>query len=70
MPTLRELRRRAGLSQAELAQRAGISRVTLARIETGTQMAMADTAHRICQALGLDFPDVEEFRGRIEPPSA
>ena len=68
MQRLRELRRRAGLSQEELAKKAGVSRVTLARIETGTQMAMVDTAFRICEALGVEFPEVEEFRGRTEPP--
>ena len=38
---LKDARRSAGLSQAELARRAGVSRVTLARMET-----LAETLER------------------------
>jgi transcriptional regulator with XRE-family HTH domain len=69
VPRLRDLRRAAGLTQTELARRAGISRVTLARIETGAQVALAPTAHRLCTALGIAYPDVEEFRGADQPPT-
>lgn len=39
--TLRQLRREAGLSQAELAGRAGVSRVTVARMEAASQGDMS-----------------------------
>jgi len=48
---LRELRRNAGLTQADLAGRAGIARDTLSRIENG---GTAETAivHRVADLLG------------------
>ena len=48
---LRLLRRRAGLTQAELAQRAGVSQSLIARIESGKVNPRVSTLMRIFQAL-------------------
>ena len=54
MPTpeeLRALRRRAGLTQAELAKRAGVSQSLIARIEAGTVNPRLSTLVKIYSAL-------------------
>ena len=48
---LRELRKRAGLTQKELARRAGVSQSLIARIETGSVDPRLSTLRRILQAL-------------------
>jgi len=48
---LKDLRRRAGLTQAELAKRAGVSQSLIARIETGTVNPRLSTLMRIYTAL-------------------
>lgn len=53
---LRQLRRAAGLSQAELGARAGVPRVTLARMENMTQGDMSVSALlRLLAALGQEL---------------
>lgn len=51
---LRELRKSAGMTQADLAQRTGVSRDTLSRIENG---GTAETAivQRLAEALGHEL---------------
>ena len=51
LPRLRELRRAAALSQAELAGRAGVGRVTIARLELGQQLAYPSTVRALAAAL-------------------
>ena len=38
-----ELRKEAGLSQAELAEQSGLSRSTISRLESGKQLPSVDT---------------------------
>jgi transcriptional regulator with XRE-family HTH domain len=58
---VREARRRAGLTQAELAERTGTTQPAIARIESG---ASEPSFHRVVQAVracGLDLiPSVRE----------
>ena len=52
---IREARRRAALTQAELAQRLATSQSTVARWETGRQAPSFDTVIRALRACGLDL---------------
>lgn len=49
---MRELREKAGLSQAELAARIGTQAPGIARIESGRFAPRLDVLHRIAAALG------------------
>lgn len=50
---LRALRKRAGLTQAQLAERAGITPDYLGRIERGQGAVTLETLDRIASALGV-----------------
>lgn len=50
---LRELRKAAGLTQAELARRTGIHRPNIARVEAGRHTPSLDTLARIAAAIGV-----------------
>jgi transcriptional regulator with XRE-family HTH domain len=52
---VREARRRAGLSQAELARRAGVAQSTVGRIESGLRAPSTDLAERLVQAAGFEI---------------
>lgn len=52
---VREARRRAGLSQAQLAARAGTSQAAIARYERARTMPDLPTLHRIAAACGFDL---------------
>ena len=61
-PTLKRLRRAAGMTQEELAERAGISARTVSDVERGLRtLVHQDTARRLASALGLS----EEQRRRF-----
>jgi transcriptional regulator with XRE-family HTH domain len=62
--TLRDARRRAGLSLRALAQRAGTSHATLAAYESGAKTPRVDTLTRILRAAGFTL-DLE-LSARIE----
>jgi transcriptional regulator with XRE-family HTH domain len=49
------LREAAGLSQRQLAELVGIGGGTMSQLESGTNQPSAETAHRIADALGVDF---------------
>jgi transcriptional regulator with XRE-family HTH domain len=51
---VREARRRAGLTQAELAERAGVPRSTVARIESGARTPSVELVERLVRAAGLE----------------
>ena len=52
-PKIRQLRRRRGLTQAELAKRAALSWIYIAKLESGDRVAPSLTAlERIARALG------------------
>lgn len=62
METLREARRRLGVTQQEAAERVGgISRGGLAFVELGQHVATIQNIARICRGLGLDPWRIEEF---------
>jgi transcriptional regulator with XRE-family HTH domain len=52
---IREARRRAGLTQADLAKRVGTSQPAIARYERARAMPDIDTLHRIVEACGLEL---------------
>lgn len=49
--TLREARRRAGLSQAALAERTGTSQATISAYESGRKRPSVDTLSRLLAAM-------------------
>lgn len=61
--TLRELRRRASLTQAEVARRVGIPSTVLSAYECGRRQPSLETAGRIIDAIGFDVT----FRPRLDP---
>jgi transcriptional regulator with XRE-family HTH domain len=52
---VREARKRAGLTQAELAQLAGTTQSAIARIETGDSAPSFDSVLRLLRLCGLDL---------------
>jgi DNA-binding XRE family transcriptional regulator/molybdate-binding protein len=58
MSRLKELRERAGLTQAELARRAGVSRQLIGAAETGRNLPRVDTGVALAAALGTDVADL------------
>jgi transcriptional regulator with XRE-family HTH domain len=54
LPHLRDLRRRAVMSQEQLAQRSGVARDTISKLENGQRRAYPKTVHRLAEALSVD----------------
>jgi transcriptional regulator with XRE-family HTH domain len=52
---IREARRRAGLTQAELARRAGVPQSTVGRIESGARVPSTALAERLIRAAGFEL---------------
>lgn len=52
---IREARRRAGLTQAELAERAGTAQSGIARWESGRTAPSLDDVRRVVRLCGLDL---------------
>ncbi len=52
LPHLRDLRRRAVMSQEDLAERSGVARDTISKLETGQRGAYPSTIRKL--AAGLD----------------
>ena len=65
METLRELRRRKGLSQKDLANRSGIGQDSISAIESGRHQARPSTLRRLAEVLGVEVEDF--FRGPEAP---
>lgn len=62
LPTLAQLRNRAGISQYRLSGISGVSRSTICRLEGGSREANVQTAIRLCEALGVAVEQVD-WRG-------
>ena len=52
LPHLRDLRRRAVMSQEDLAEKSGVARDTISKLETGRRRAYPSTIRKL--AAGLD----------------
>ena len=52
---IREARKRAGLSQAELARRARVAQSTVGRIEAGRRVPSTELAERLVRAAGFEI---------------
>lgn len=59
---VREARKRAGFTQADLGRRAGVPQSTVARIESGARVPSTDLVERLVRAAGF------EIRCRIGEP--
>jgi len=64
--TLRDLRRRAGLSQRELAERTGLDFSYISKVENGRlPPPAADTVVSICRVLEVPIEDLLALTGKI-----
>jgi transcriptional regulator with XRE-family HTH domain len=54
LKSLRRLRERRALSQAELAEQAGVSRATIVSLESGRAGAQYATMRRLAEVLGVE----------------
>lgn len=61
---LREARKRAGLTQAELAARAGVPQSTIGRIETGARVPSTELLERLIRAAGFE---IRVSLGELDP---
>lgn len=59
--SIRELRLKAGLTQAELADRVGATRQTIIAIEAGKYAPSLELAFRVALELKKPFTDVFQF---------
>lgn len=66
---LREARRRAGMTQAELAQRAGVSQPVVAAYERGRREPTLPMLQKLLAAAGFDA-DAQLLSHRTLPPVA
>lgn len=55
MKELRELRRKAKMTQAELAEKSGVSQGHIAHIESGRRVLTVKEAKKIAEVLGIDW---------------
>jgi transcriptional regulator with XRE-family HTH domain len=55
---LRELRKREGLSIAEVADRSGVSTAVISRLERNQTLAELETIHRLARVFGLNPSDL------------
>lgn len=54
LPHLRDLRRRAVMSQEQLAERSGVARDTISKLETGRRRAYPTTIRKLAAGLNTD----------------
>jgi len=59
-----DLRRGAGLSQAQLAEQLGVATETISRLERGATVPSLATVERLARVLGTDLADLFRFRER------
>ena len=77
LPYLRDLRRRAILSQEELATKSGVARDTISKLETGRRRAYPSTIRKLAAGLevqprmllgGVEYLDEEAAESPSEEP--
>jgi transcriptional regulator with XRE-family HTH domain len=54
LPHLRNLRRRAVMSQEDLAEKSGVARDTISKLETGQRGAYPSTIRKLAAGLGVE----------------
>ena len=59
LATLREIRERAVLTQAELAKLAGVTSATVSDLETGKRKPRPSTVRKLAKALKVKPPEIE-----------
>ena len=78
LPWLRDLRRRAVMSQEDLAVKSGVARDTISKLETGQRRAYPSTIRKLAAGLdvepgmllgGVEYFETEEAEGRPEKPN-
>jgi transcriptional regulator with XRE-family HTH domain len=67
LETLKEIRRRHGLSQVDLSKRSGVAQNTISDIETGRRDPRPSTMRKLAKALGAK---VEDFYPETSGPNA
>lgn len=68
---IKELRKRAGLSQDQLAEKVGIEAKYLSRIEVGKRYPSLETLEKIADALQVEMKelfDFQHFQGEAVTP--
>lgn len=66
-PTIRELRRKRGLTQGQLAELAHVSRPTISKLEESSETAKLSTLQAVLRALGFEMRLVPVMWKPIEP---
>ncbi len=59
---IRQLRNRAGITQAQLAERVDISPEFMSRLERGLKAPSLDSADKIAHALGVSLSELFDFQ--------
>ena len=59
--SLRAIRERAGLTQAEVARRVGVTRQTLIAIEQGKYSPTLELAFQLCRVYGVRIDDAFDY---------
>jgi transcriptional regulator with XRE-family HTH domain len=77
LPHLRNLRRRAVMSQEDLAQKSGVARDTISKLETGQRRAYPSTIRKLAAGLevepgvllgGVGYLEEKPAEGPLEKP--
>jgi transcriptional regulator with XRE-family HTH domain len=77
LPWLRDLRRRAVMSQEQLAEKSGVARDTISKLETGQRRAYPSTIRKLATGLevepqmlvgGVEYMEDESSRDLPEKP--
>lgn len=63
MPTLRELRIRRIMSQADLSRETGIAESTISHLELGKQRPTFQTIRKLAEALGVEPSEIASASG-------
>lgn len=64
---LKEVREKAGLTQAELAEKAGLNRFGVAQLEQGRRKPAWETVLALCKALGVSCDTFTQEPEEREP---